>query len=196
MSNIRKRSNGQLLTEDEFRALNPNKILPAIITKDILHAEGCDPVFNVAQPPVAFNEQVVLQGAKMETDAAGIPTGNWIQNWVKINLTPQQLASKSELYIREFELMVTEMVQRRLDAFAHTRTYGDRYGNNAGISCASYIGSANPKYRSEAEYFVTKREETWNKVYEIRDRVLAKELAMPNSYAEVEAMLPVLVWPN
>lgn len=196
MSNIRNRTTGVLLTDDEFRALNPSKILPAILTKNILNAENCDPVYNVAPPPLGFSEHTILDGAKLETDAGGTPTGNWIQNWIVIPLTQAQLAAKTEMYVKEFELMVTEMVQRRLDEFAHTRGYGDRHGNGAGISCASYIGSNNVKYHAEAEYYIAKREETWSKVYEIKARVLAQEIAMPNSYAEIAAMLPVLQWPN
>ena len=196
MSNIRNRTTGVLLTEDEFRALNPSKILPAILTKNILNAENCDPVYNVAPPSIGFNEHTILDGAKLELNANGVPTGNWIQNWIVIPLTQAQLSTKTQVYIQEFELMVTEMVQRRLDEFAHTRGYGDRYGNNSVISCASYIGSSIPKYRTEAEYMVAKREETWNKVYEIKAKVLAQEIAMPNSYAEIADMLPVLQWPN
>lgn len=196
MSTIRDRATGVLMTEEVFRTANPSKIFPNILTKEILAANNCDPVFNVAPPAVAFNERAVFDGAVLELNSQGTPTGNWIQQWKKVTLSTNELSTKSELYVAEFEAMVTDMVQRRLDNFAHTRSYGDRYGGNAGISCASYVGSTNPKYHAEAVYYIAKREETWNKVYQIKAQVLAKEIPMPNSYAEIEAMLPVLEWPN
>lgn len=196
MSNIRNRKTGKLMTDDEFRASIPTRVLPAILSKVILNAEGCDPVYNTAPPPLSFVERAVLNGATLEIGSDNQPTGNWIQNWVKVPLTAQEIAVKTQQYINEFEIMVSDLVQKRLDTFAHTRNYGDRYGVNAGISCASYSGSTNTKYRNEANYFIAKREETWNKVYEIKAKVLAEEMMMPSSYAEIEALLPDLLWPD
>ena len=87
------------------------------------------------------------------------------------------------------QTIIVDAVQARLDAFARTRNY-----DNILFAC-TYATSTVPKFQTEGQYAVELRDETWAVLYSILDDVLAGELPMPESYDDVEPMLPVMEWP-
>ena len=82
----------------------------------------------------------------------------------------------------------TNAIQTYLDDFARTRNY------DGIMSAATYAISVVPKFKAEGLYAAEARDTTWAKGYEIMGAVMDGERAMP-TWEEVEAELPVLVWP-
>ena len=80
--------------------------------------------------------------------------------------------------------------QQRLDTFAGTRDY------NSILSACTYATSAVPQFKSDGQYCVNARDETWGKLYTMLAEVEAGTRPMPSGYAEIEGELPVLQWPT
>lgn len=89
----------------------------------------------------------------------------------------------------EIQKQMTDAIQRRLDAFAMTRGY------DGVLSAASYATSTNETYRTEGQYCVQARDDTWAAAYAILADVMAGLRPMP-TLEEVMAELPDLQWPN
>lgn len=85
---------------------------------------------------------------------------------------------------------IVQATQARLDAFARTRNYDDIK------SASDYAGCSVPKFASEGTYCRDARAETWAKLYEMLAEVEAGTRPMPAGFADVEAELPALVWPQ
>jgi len=84
---------------------------------------------------------------------------------------------------------ITTAVQARLDDFAKTRGY------DGILSACTYATSGVPKFAAEGQACVDGRDATWATLYTIMESVSAGTRPMPSGYADVEADLPVLVWP-
>ena len=95
-------------------------------------------------------------------------------------LTPEE---QQAAMLAEF----TETIQHRLDAFAQTRGYDNI------MSACSYFGSANPRFKAEADVAIRLRDETWAACYAILEAVLAGERPAPTLEA-LFAELPPLEW--
>ena len=104
-------------------------------------------------------------------------------------------ATLSEALMNRIADLVVERVQERLDAFASTRNYGD--GKTASmVAACSYINSTIPKFAAEGQYCIEVRDLTWTTLYTYFDGIKAGTTAIPHTYEEVEALLPVLTWPE
>jgi hypothetical protein len=119
-------------------------------------------------PPAPLPWHVVDQGA---------PVNN-VQTWVQIPLSTQEIIDS-----------VSKQVQDRLNDFAQTGSY------DSILSATTYATSAVSKFKTEGQYCVQQRDATWAKLYEIMEAVQSGARPMPSSYADIEAELPVLVWP-
>ena len=64
------------------------------------------------------------------------------------------------------------------------------------LSLCTYDTSAKPKFATEGQRGVEARDDTWAKLYEIMDEVQTGTRPMPNGYADIEAELPALSWPD
>lgn len=88
--------------------------------------------------------------------------------------------------------MMTNMVnsvQSRLDEFAKTRAY------DGILSACTYATSNVPKFATEGQYCVNKRDETWAVCYTILAEIEAETRPIPKTFSEIEPLLPELVWP-
>lgn len=85
---------------------------------------------------------------------------------------------------------VTEAVQKRLGDFAKTRNY------DGIMSACTYATSSVPKFLSEGQYCVDARDNTWAMLYTIMSEVESGVRPLPSGYADIEADLPVLTWPE
>ena len=94
-----------------------------------------------------------------------------------------------EVQVRPLEEIVA-LIQKRLDDFAKTRNYDDIK------SACGYAGCSVPKYDIEGKYARDKRAETWFVGLQILKDVQESKRPMPSSFAEIEAELPALVWPE
>ena len=98
--------------------------------------------------------------------------------------TPEEVQAEAQTALQaEF----TSAIQERLDSFAQTRGYDNI------MSACSYFGSANPRFKAEADAAILLRDETWAKCYKILDDVLAGARETPTLEA-LFAELPALTW--
>lgn len=134
----------------------------------------------VEAPKAQWNQKVV------ESDPVKI-NGQWRQNWQMVDMTESEM----EEAVARIQADFSDKVQRRLDDFARTRNY------DGILSACSYAtDTTSEKFRSEGEYSVYVRSLTWSKMYEIVEEVLSGSRPMPESFADIEADLPVLEWPE
>lgn len=91
--------------------------------------------------------------------------------------------------VQELQAAIVNAVQVRLDAFAQTRNY------DGILSAATYASSTVPKFAAEGQCAVNARDNTWATLYTVMAEVEAGTRPMPGSYADVEPLLPALVWP-
>jgi hypothetical protein len=90
----------------------------------------------------------------------------------------------------EIQASVVLATQARLDDFARTRAY------DGILSACTYATSSIPKFADEGQAAVDARDSTWAVLYTIMAEVLAGTRPMPASFADVEPLLPALVWPT
>jgi len=89
MNEFRMRSDGKIVTEQEYRLNNPNKMFPAIIVPD-----DADPILK-SPPPTVVNTYVVRDG--VEQDALG----NWVEKWKSVPLTAEEIANLNKKIVPE-----------------------------------------------------------------------------------------------
>ena len=89
-----------------------------------------------------------------------------------------------------YQRAVVDLVQQRLDAFARTRGYDNI------LSACTYATSAVPKFAQEGQAAVNLRDQTWAALYALLDEVQAGARPVPADFAEIEALLPALEWPE
>lgn len=103
-----------------------------------------------------------------------------------------EAARTDEMAIRAQRLMqsIVDATQKRLDDFARTRNYDDI------LSLCTYATSAVPKFKQEGQYGVEARDATWAALYTILAEVEAGTRPVPSGFADIEAILPALAWPE
>ena len=101
-------------------------------------------------------------------------------------LPPTAVAGSPQALMAE----IIGATQQRLDDFAGSRRY------DGILSACSYATSTVPKFQAEGQYCVQARDATWAALYAFLAQVEAGERPLPAGYAELEAELPVLVWPD
>jgi hypothetical protein len=79
---IRIRSNGEVLTDEQFRGMYQNVSLPFPLTTEILNSLGADVVFDGPQPTLTHHQTASLQGV-VETN------GQWYTNWVAVDMSDE-----------------------------------------------------------------------------------------------------------
>lgn len=96
-------------------------------------------------------------------------------------------APTPELIARIQEL-ITERVQQRLDRFAN------EHGYDGILSAVSYVSSTNTQWSTDAKTAIEARDLTWAALHELEADIQAGKVALPNTWAKVEAYLPTLSW--
>jgi hypothetical protein len=187
---IRIRNSGQVVSEREFKALNPSVSFPSEMSADAADSCGADIVLEGSKPQCEFWWQHVID------DGVEQINGQWYTKYIAGPVFATQadqdayVAQKTVEKNQALQASVVEQTQARLDTFAATRNY-------AGIlSLCTYATSTNAKFQAEGQYGVEARDETWAKLYEILAEVEAGTRPVPIGYAEIEPELPVLVWPQ
>lgn len=107
--------------------------------------------------------------------------------WDGEQFLPSEPAANSPDQIRA---EIVQATQTRLDAFAQERNY------DSILSACSYATSTVPKFQAEGQYCVQARDATWAALYAILAQIQAGARPLPQSYAELEAELPILAWPD
>jgi hypothetical protein len=85
---------------------------------------------------------------------------------------------------------IMEATQKRLDDFAKTRDY------NSILSACTYATSTVPQFKSDGQYCVNARDQTWGRLHTMMSEVEAGTRPMPSGFSDIEFELPVLAWPK
>jgi hypothetical protein len=88
----------------------------------------------------------------------------------------------------DVQALVVQATQARLDNFARTRNY------DGILSACTYATSSVPTFAAEGQYAVNARDITWAALYTFMGEVMAGTKPMPTGFADVEVLLPALVW--
>lgn len=187
---IRVRDTGQVMYEDEFRALHPSTSFPPQLTVELLNDFGADPVLEGPQATGGeFWQYSMRQGVERDGE------GRWFTKYVlgPIFSDPAEqaayIAQKTAEKNKALQESIVAAAQKRLDDFAQTRNYDDIK------SACDYAGCSVQKFSVEGQYCKDKRAETWLKLYQMLGEVEAGTRPMPTSFADVEPELPALEWP-
>lgn len=86
--------------------------------------------------------------------------------------------------------VVQSMVQSLLDSKAQERQYDNIF------TALTYINSTNKKFAAEAAALRDWRDAIWTECYAYLAKVEAGEVRMPDSWEEVEKLLPSFRWPD
>lgn len=87
---LRNRETGDIITHDDFRALNSTTSFPEVLTIEILNDFGYDPVLEGAQPTTTENQYIRFAG--VEQDAKG----NWVTKYEAVDFSPEEIATRQE----------------------------------------------------------------------------------------------------
>lgn len=181
MITLRKRNDGTLLTEQQFRAEHPNTSFPTVIN----YAEhDLDVVFPAPQPEYNPLTHYIREVAPVLTQL-----GQYQQAWEVVALDAETVAANLARAQAQLIAAVTSATQSRLDDFAKTRNY------DGILSACTYATSSVPTFAAEGQSAVNARDQTWAALYAIMAEVQAGTRPMPTAYADVEPELPVLTWP-
>lgn len=121
--------------------------------------------------------------------------GNWVVAEGMVNtgdlwdgevFTPAPVPAKAP---EALQAEIVAATQNRLDDFARTRNY------DGILSACTYATSSVPKFAAEGQYAVNARDNTWATLYALMDDVMAGQWQMPESFDDVEPLLPTLTWP-
>lgn len=135
-----------------------------------------------------FNEVIILED-RYRADNADLPFSVVGQGTIEealdgeFNTAPVRSSA-------EVQKEITDSTQARLDAFAKTRNY------DGILSACTYATSSILKFKTEGQYCVDARDNTWAKLYQIVQEVQQGVRPAPSSFADIEPDLPVLTWPN
>lgn len=83
---------------------------------------------------------------------------------------------------------IVTKTQSKLDQWAMTKNY------DGILSASTYATSTIPQFKSDGQDAVNFRDLTWSTLYSILSQVEAGTLAMPNSFSDIEPLLPTLTW--
>lgn len=92
--------------------------------------------------------------------------------------------------VEQIKQQIVYETQQRLDQFAQTRNY------DGILSACTYATSAIAKFQQEGQYCVNLRDQTWAALYELLAEVEQGTKPMPESFQDVEPLLPQPQWPN
>lgn len=166
-------------TITDLRLANPSTSFPNTPSDETLADFGLYRVAQVVVPQVQSG-QVAVEGTPV------LVGGQWTQVWALRDKTPGELAAE----MQTLQAGVVQATQDRLDAFAQTRDYDDIK------SATGYAGCSVLRFDIEGTYCRDARAETWDALYVILAEVKAGTRPVPTSFADVEPLLPRLVWPN
>ncbi len=104
--------------------------------------------------------------------------------------TAEEIAADMQAKTNKLMQEVVSNTQKRLDDFAKTRNY------DGILSLCTYATSSILQFQTEGQYGVSARDSTWSTLYNIMTQVQLGNRAMPSGFADIEAELPTLQWPN
>lgn len=164
----------------DLRKDNPQVSFPSNPSVETLASYNVFPVVSTGAQydqatQVATQEGCVYNAAKQR----------WETSWTVRDKTAEEQAAA----VAALQADIVAQTQARLDAFAQTRNY------DGILSACTYATSPTQTFQTEGQYCVTARDNTWATLYQYMALVQAGTEPMPTGYADIEPILPPLVWP-
>lgn len=169
-----------LKTQFDIRKHFSYMSFPTVLTEEIISDLGLNPIVNTNKPEFNRFTHKVVEIDPVETN------DTWYQTWELVELTIEEISQQLEILQQE----VVAQTQQRLDDFARTRNY------DGIMSLCTYVNSSVEKFKTEAEYGIEVRDQTWATLYQILDEVNNQEREIPSSFSDIEDELPSLNWPE
>ena len=85
---IRIRETGQVVSENEFRAMHRNVSFPAVLSAGVLEDFGADAVLAAPAPTVTDTQAAHRDGVTRDA------LGNWVYAWAVRELTPEEIEAR------------------------------------------------------------------------------------------------------
>jgi hypothetical protein len=168
----------QPVNEQQVRAALNNISLPPFVTINDIDQYGYGQI--VIDPTRKADP-----GYKLVEAGYVLSSGvNYVMSYTQVIMTEQEMLADTD--IQNSSIVLT---QQRLDAFAKTRGY-----DNIASAC-SYATSTVPKFKSDADYCIAVRDNTWTTLFTILNDIATGAPNVPTDVAEVLEQLPVLSWP-
>ena len=168
-------------TVTDARIANPDISFPAEPDDASLANLGVMRVFFTNAPFADEATQKVVERIPVFNASAQ----QWEQDWQVVALTADELQARDTALYES----VVAATQLRLDTFAQERGYDNI------LSACTYASSTVVKFATEGQYCVDARDATWDALLTMLAEVQAGTRPRPSGYADIEADLPVLVWP-
>ena len=162
---------------------NPQTSFPKDMTPEVLASWGVYPVLSTVRPEADQVTQQVVELPPIKL------AGEWTQQWEVVALPPGEVAANQAAAAQALQDSIVAATQARLDGFARTRNY------DSILSACTYASSTVPKFAAEGQYAVNARDMTWATLYALMADVQAGEWQVPESFDDVEPLLPQLTWP-
>lgn len=170
-------------THSEIRSAFPQTSLPADITDALIAELEIVPLLATAPPAIDRLTQSLTR------DGCELVDGQWQYKWAVTAFDADTVAANQAAHVANIQATIIAATQLRLDTFAQTRNY------DGILSACTYATSSIPRFSAEGQYCVDARDATWAALYDILGEVLAQTRPMPESFADIQADLPALVWP-
>jgi hypothetical protein len=166
-------------TVGQLKRDNPQTSFPTEMSVYSLAGFDVYPVQKTAIPTHDPSTHKVVEGVPKQINS------EWRQSWTVVALSAEELQVSAQKVKDE----IVQQTQDRLDTFARTRNY------DGILSACTYATSSVPKFQAEGQYCVDARDNTWATLYTLLAEVEAGTRPIPTGYAEIEPLLPTLVWP-
>lgn len=154
---------------------------------------GTQELITVGEGGGYFDASLVLWDERIDGALPDITLGGMVRDGVDLVFDQarmdQHLAVAQAADAARIQAAIVTATQLRLDTFAQTRNY------DGILSACTYATSGVTKFAAEGQYCVDARDATWSALYTIMGEVLAQTRPMPESFSDIVADLPVLVWP-
>lgn len=122
-------------------------------------------------------------------DGCELIDGQWQYAWTIKDYTQAQIDVHRAERATDLRASIVSATQACLDTWATTRNY------DGILSACTYATSGVPRFAAEGQAAASARDATWAQLYDILAEVGAGKRIAPNSFADIEAELPVLEWP-
>jgi hypothetical protein len=170
-------------SQDHLRRDHPDTSFPSQMSDAMLAEWGVYPVTRVAPPDYNSITHRLIESQPVEVN------GVWTQQWALEALSAEEAAANQADADTALYESVVAATQQRLDTFAQERGYDNI------LSACTYASSSVVKFSTEGQYCVDARDATWDALLTMLAEVQAGTRPRPSGYADIEADLPVLVWP-
>jgi len=131
MNEYRLRSNGQIVTEKEFRLSYPDISFPAVLDEATMDEYNADPILKSPMPTAGLYQSVIRSGAVQDN------LGNWVESWSLVDWDQ----STTDTYLTETRSQLWEQIKEiRTDKSLNGGVYyGTKWFNTDLVSRSQYL---------------------------------------------------------